>query len=112
MRATLPAGSYEAIDYNVCGFSSGSWAEGAATLADWQAQGWGQNSQAADPGFISNTNLMAAAETAAMVDSGHPTLSSPTSINGVLRDSSPDAGAYEFNANLTPRIYLPVVVAD
>lgn len=111
LRATLPAASYEAIDYNICGFGSGSWAEGFTTLADWQNQGWGIHSQAIDPGFLSNSILIAATESAAMVDAGDPTLSAPTSINGIIRDGSPDAGAYELGVGLTPRLYLPIIVA-
>ncbi len=112
LRATLASASYEAIDYNVCGFSSGSWAEGYAALSDWQGQGWGQHSQTADPGFLSNSILMAAVESAAMVDAGHPTLSAPTSINDIVRDGNPDAGAYEFVTGITPRVYLPAVVTE
>jgi len=112
LRATLPAASYEAIDYNVCGFSSGSWAQGFSALSDWQGQGWGQQSQEADPGFLSDTILIAGSESAAMVDAGHPTLSAPTSINGIIRDGNPDAGAYEFGVGLTPQVYLPAIVAE
>jgi len=96
LDADLPVSSYNTIDYNVCGFNSGIWAEGAATLADWQALGWGANSQAANPGFTSAWNLSPASNTAATVDAGHPTLSSPTDIYSYPRDSAPDAGAYEW----------------
>ena len=98
LEADLPTSSYDAIDYNVCGFSAGVWANWVGDLSNWQALGWGAHSQAANPGFISAWDLSPASNTAAIVDAGHPTLSSPTDIDGNPRDSAPDAGAYEWSA--------------
>jgi len=98
LEADLPASSYDAIDYNVCGFAAGIWANWVGGLADWQALGWGAHSQAANPGFTSAWDLSPASNTATIVDAGHPTLSSPTDIYGYPRDSAPDAGAYEWGA--------------
>jgi hypothetical protein len=95
LQADLPASSYEAIDYNVCGFGSGDWAAGIGDLSDWQALGWGVYSQAIVPGFTSNTDLSPASDQSAIVDAGHPTLSSPIDITGRARDETVEAGAYE-----------------
>ncbi|MFQ5344313.1 MAG: hypothetical protein ACE5F6_22455, partial [Anaerolineae bacterium] len=96
LEADLPASSYDAIDYNVCGFAAGIWANWVGDLSDWQALGWGAHSQAANPGFTSAWDLSPVSTGAASVDAGHPTLSSPTDIYGNPRDSAPDAGAYEW----------------
>ena len=105
----LPSGSYDVIDYNVCGFSVGSWATGAGNLAAWQAQGWGANSIADNPGFISSTDLRAGSETAVIVNAGHPTLSSGVDFGGNGRFAQPDAGAYEWLGALK-EVYLPLVL--
>ncbi|MFQ5857204.1 MAG: cellulase family glycosylhydrolase [Anaerolineae bacterium] len=98
LEADLPASSYDAIDYNVCEYSSGVWANWVGDLSNWQALGWGAHSQATDPGFTSSSDLSPALESAAVVAAGHPTLSSPTDIDGNSRDAAPDAGAYEWSA--------------
>jgi hypothetical protein len=95
LRADLPTASYEAIDYNVCGFEAGNWAANVGDLTAWQALGWGAHSQAVDPGFVSNSDLLPASEQSAIVGAGHPTLSSPTDITGRTRDETIEAGAYE-----------------
>ena len=95
LEADLPASSYVVIDYNVCGFSSGTWERRVGQLSDWQALAWSTHSQAADPGFVSSSDLSAASESAAIVDAGHPTLSFAADIEGDPRGSTPDAGAYE-----------------
>ncbi|MCA9919387.1 MAG: right-handed parallel beta-helix repeat-containing protein [Anaerolineales bacterium] len=105
----LAASSYNAIDYNVCGFGTGNWAFGVGDLAAWQAQGWGANSQAAAPGFVSSSDLRPGGETAVLVNAGHPTLSSLADFNGGVRDAQPDAGAYEWHP-LTEKLFLPLVV--
>ncbi len=97
-RATLDPTAYDEIDYNVCGFGAGEWSDGIGGLSAWQALGWDTHSQATDAGYAdpSHGNLAAASASARIVDSGHPTLSSPTDIDGHLRDARPDVGAYEF----------------
>jgi hypothetical protein len=97
LEADLPASSYDAIDYNVCGYSSGVWANWVGDLSDWQALGWGTHSQATDPGFTDAWDLSPVSNTAAVVGAGHPTLSSPTDMYGQPRDAAPDAGAYEWD---------------
>jgi hypothetical protein len=109
LDATMAAGSYDVIDYNVCDFSAGGWANGVGDLAAWQAQGWGENSIAAAPGFVSGSDLRPGAETAVIVDAGHPTLSSATEIGGNGRDALPDVGAYEW-LGAWEQTYLPLVV--
>lgn len=106
---SLPASSYDVIDYNVCGFSTGSWATTAADLAAWQTQGWGANAIADAPGFVSSTDLRAGSETAVLVNAGSPTLSSLMDFNGDVRDAQPDAGAYEWHP-LTEKLFLPLAV--
>ncbi|MAT95664.1 MAG: hypothetical protein CL608_00735 [Anaerolineaceae bacterium] len=106
---TLAAGSYDVIDYNVCGFSAGSWATTAANLATWQALGWGANSSAGTPGFMSSTDLRAGSETAVIVNAGHPTLSSTVDFLGNGRDALPDVGAYEWLGDLAT-VFLPFVL--
>jgi hypothetical protein len=105
LRADLGPTAYDAIDYNVCGFGAGEWADGSGGLSAWQALGWDTHSQAAAPGFAdpAHGDLSAASASARIVDSGHPTLSSPIDIDGRLRDARPDVGAYEFIPTL--RLY-------
>jgi hypothetical protein len=79
----------------VCGFEDGNWAAGVGDLSDWQALGWGVHSQAVVPGFTSSTDLSPASDQSAVVDAGHPTLSSPIDITGRTRDETIEAGAYE-----------------
>ena len=115
IQATLPAANYIDIDHNICGFTAGSWADGYATLTAWQATGFGGNSQATSPGFTSNSDLSPSGETAAIVDAGHPSLSSFTDITGAFRDAQPDVGAYEWNGYIPiydEFIYLPAVVTS
>lgn len=100
LEADLPAASYNTIDYNVCGYGAGEWANGVGNLSVWQILGWGTSSQAADPGFTSSSDLSPISESASIVDAGHPTLSAPNDINGDPRDLVPDAGAYEFRPML------------
>ena len=107
LRADLPTGSYQDIDYNVCYFpdaDGAEWADGSGSSPDplsaWQAaSGFGGQSQMTDPGFADPVayDLSAKSATAAIVDSGHPTLSSPLEINGWPRDALPDVGAYEWS---------------
>ncbi|MCA9932622.1 MAG: right-handed parallel beta-helix repeat-containing protein [Ardenticatenaceae bacterium] len=109
LHMPLAASSYNAIDYNVCGFDTGKWALDVGDLAAWQSQGWGANSQAADPGFASSSNLRPSTETAVLIKSGHPTLSSPTDFDGNVRAAPPAAGAYEWLV-LDMAAWLPLVV--
>ena len=106
---SLAANNYDVIDYNVCGNNTGSWATTANDLAKWQEQGWGTNSQATSPGFTSNTNLFPESETAALTQSGHPTLSSSIDFDGSIRPAPPSAGAYE-SADLSNKLYLPLMM--
>ncbi len=109
LDATQAASSYDVIDHNVCDFSVGEWANAVGDLAAWQAFGWGGNSLAALPGFVSGGDLRPGAETAALVNAGHPTLSSTVDFAENGRDALPDVGAYEWLGNLT-QLYLPLVV--
>lgn len=109
LNVDLPLGAYQEIDHNICYFPAASgaeWANGYGTNPDpltaWQqSSGMGQQSQMTNPAFAdpAGLDLSAAAESSAMVDSGHPMLSSTHEIHGLLRDSSPDAGAYEWNTS-------------
>lgn len=111
LDAALSADSYTAIDYNLCQFGTGEWADGVGSLAAWQALGWGAHSQVADPGFVSDVNLYPLAETAALVGAGHPSLSSPTDFDGNPRAGTPDAGAYEWIEPLVLLfLYLPLAI--
>jgi hypothetical protein len=76
LDATMSAANYNVIDHNVCGFSAGEWANGVGDLAAWQVLGWGANSIADAPGFVSGTDLRPGSETAVLVNAGSPTLSS------------------------------------
>lgn len=106
----LPLGSssYGAIDHNVCGFSVGEWVDGVGGLGSWQALGWGLSSQAALPGFVSNSDLHPTSEMAAMVQAGHPTLSSAFDYDGNARPVLPSAGAYEWLTTVF-QLWLPVI---
>jgi hypothetical protein len=110
LDTTLPSGNYDVIDYNVCGFNVGEWANTVGDLSAWQAVGWGAHSQAANPGFVSGSDLRAGSETAVVVDAGMPGLSSTMDFDGNGRGALPDAGAYEWHA-LQPAVWLPIITA-
>lgn len=105
----LSAANYNMVDHNVCGFAAGEWANGVGNLAAWQALGWGTNSQASNPGFVSTTNLRPASETAVIIQAGHPSLSSATDFDGNARPTPPAAGAYEW-LTLDKKVWLPMIV--
>ncbi len=93
-------------DYNdlyTTGSNIARWSNNAlATLADLQsASSMDANSIAANPGFVSNTDLHV---TAAALDSvGTPLTRVTTDIDGQTRDANkPDIGADEFIAGATP----------
>lgn len=106
LNVDLPLGSYQEIDHNICHFPNApgaEWSNSFGTSPDplsaWQtASGFGGQSQHADPGFADPAvfDLSAISGASAMVDSGHPTLSSETEIHDLLRDTLPDVGAYEW----------------
>ena len=109
LDAMMSAANYNVINHNVCGFNGGEWANGVGDLAAWQVIGWGINSIADVPGFVSGADLRPNSETAVIVNAGHPTLSSSTDFAGNGRDSLPDVGAYEWHA-LTEKLFLPLAV--
>ncbi|MBK7896292.1 MAG: right-handed parallel beta-helix repeat-containing protein [Anaerolineaceae bacterium] len=109
LDATLAASNYDLIDYNVCGFSAGEWANGVGNLAAWQGMGWATNSIADLPGFVSGSDLRPGVATAVLIQAGHPTLSSPTDFNGSPRPAPPSAGAYEW-LELAEKLYIPLLV--
>lgn len=108
LDTTLAASSYTTIDYNVCDFSAGEWANTVGDLLTWQAAGWGSHSIVANPGFVSGSDLRAGSETAVIVNSGHPSLSSGVEFGGNGRFAQPDVGAYEW-LNVE-QVLLPLVV--
>ena len=105
LRTNLPTSSYDAIDHNLClapNSPNAEWSDQMGDLAAWQvATGFDTNSAAVDPGFAAPAllDLSAASDSSAMVDSGHPTESSPQEIGGASRDANPDTGAHEFGIN-------------
>lgn len=104
IRAVLPTAAYTDVDHNLCFYPNApgaQWADDIGNLGAWQATtGFGSTSANVDPGFADSASgdLSAASEVAAMVDNGHPTLSSPLEIGGVPRGAQPDVGAYEWGA--------------
>ena len=110
LNVDLPLGAYQEIDHNICHFPNApgaEWSSGYGTSPDpltaWQAgSGFGDSSQQTDPGFSdpADLDLSPTSESSAMVDSGHPTLSSPFEFHGLSRDSLPDVGAYEWSVGL------------
>jgi hypothetical protein len=108
LRVDLPLTAYQEIDHNICHFPNASgaeWSNGYGTSPDplsaWQATGFGQQSQMTDPGFADPAafDLSAASESAPIVDTGHPTLSSLTEFHGLSREALPDVGAYEWGVS-------------
>ncbi len=97
----LPKGAYKMVDNNLC-FTpnvSPSWVRGVGSLASWRSRtGFDQNSDAKDPGFRSvdaPCHLEAGSRSSAMVDKGHPTMSSPAGFGGAKGSGAPDVGAYQ-----------------
>jgi len=101
----LPFAAYSAIDHNLCfapAAPGAEWADGYGSLPAWVAtSGFDLSSATDDPGFADPQagDLAAATATAAMVDSGHPSLSCPVEIGGFPRDLAPDAGAHEWGVD-------------
>lgn len=104
-RLDLPLSAYATIDNNICftpAAAAAEWADGYGGLATWQAaSGFDLASVTGDPGFSDPTagDLAAASAGALMVDSGHPTLSSPVEVSGFPRPIPPDCGAYEYGVD-------------
>ncbi|MCC6602980.1 MAG: right-handed parallel beta-helix repeat-containing protein [Anaerolineae bacterium] len=109
LDATMATGNYNVINHNVCGYSAGEWANAVGDLAAWQVIGWGINSIADVPGFVSGADLRPGSETAVIVNAGSPGLSSQTDFNGNGRDSLPDVGAFEWLGALE-KLFLPLVI--
>jgi hypothetical protein len=96
---------FDAVGYNLCytpNAPNAEWADGIGSLSAWQALGHGQGSQVANPGFSDprNWDLSPSSSSSQMVGAGHPQLSSPMAFWGAQRTSSPDAGAFEFGADM------------
>ena len=113
LDADLGASSYDVIDHNACHFpaADAEWEDGSGTSPDpllaWSsASGFDTRSLLDDPGFSSpagpDFDLSAASDASAIVDAGHPTLSSPIDIEGNARDTNPDIGAFEYGAAPPP----------
>jgi hypothetical protein len=108
LAADLGAAAYTDVDHNLCWFPNApgaEWSDGYGTDPDplqaWRdATGFGGSSAMVDPGFADAAagDLGPENAAAAMVDAGHPTLSSPMDIDGLPRDGQPDVGAYEWGA--------------
>ncbi len=98
LALSLDASAYDTIDHNICVATQGGWEETVTTLSDWQALGWGASSRNVQPGFasIADYDLRSENESAPMVDAGSVTESATTDLEGHLRDSLPDVGAYEW----------------
>lgn len=102
----LPVGAYVDIDNNLCFHPSApgaEWVDGLGSLLDWRAaSGFDDQSSEVDPGFADPAagDLSPSGESAATVNSGHPTLSSPEAIGGLPRDDQPDSGAFEWRVGL------------
>jgi len=101
-RFELSPSAYETIDHNICHAPSApeaEWVDGYGDLSAWAtATGFDGSSSNGDPGFAdpSAGDLSAESGNAAMVDQGHPSLSSPTEFGGFPRDAAPDVGAFEW----------------
>ena len=95
----------DTIDHNICHAPSapgGEWVDGYGDLVAWTGtSGFDGSSSTGDPGFADPAagDLSAASENAAMVDQGHPTLSSPMEVGGFARDAAPDVGAHEWGVD-------------
>ncbi len=99
----LPSSNYLDIDNNLCyhpNATNAEWSNQSGNLSQWQfSSGFSFNSVEANPGYESPENDMLWAENqdAAIVGTGHPTLSSSLDYNNSERDTAPDIGAYEFH---------------
>ncbi|MEM8997434.1 MAG: hypothetical protein AAGF23_21800, partial [Acidobacteriota bacterium] len=104
--ADLPTGAYVDIDHNLCfhpAAPGAEWAHDVGDLPAWRAAtGFDGQSDDADPGSADPAagDLRPGSGQAATVDSGHPALSSPRSIDGVARGDRPDRGAFEWATGL------------
>lgn len=101
-RFDLATSAYDTIDHNICHTPSApgaEWVDGQGSLSLWAtATGFDGNSSTGDPGFAdpASGDLSAASDSAAMIDQGHPALSSPIEFWGFPRDPAPDVGAHEW----------------
>lgn len=105
MNLNAPSTDFNDVDYNICyrpNSVSSQWEANTGSLASWQsASGFDMNSSNSDPGFNdpANDDLSITDEFSLMVDTGHLILSSMIDFSGVVRDSLPDTGAYEWLAD-------------
>lgn len=113
----LPTSAFDAFDYNLCYYPNASgadWSSQDSTLSAWQTStGFDLNSWNTDPGFANPAagDFTAVSGSAAIVDNGHPTLSSLQEINGGFRTPPSDIGAQEWAMLVfSDYIYLPAIL--
>lgn len=93
---------YAKIDYNICGYTLGSWVQGGTNLTDWQISGFGVQSQHSSPGYTNDTDLHPSGNSAIVIAAGDPVNSSSVDFDGNSRPNPPSVGAYEwFNTYCT-----------
>lgn len=103
--ADLPTIDYLDIDYNLCytpNASNAEWSNNFGSLSNWQlSSGFSQNSSENNSSFTNPTSnqLWAEDQNSAMINAGHPTLSSLCDYNCTPRDMQPDIGAFEWIAD-------------
>jgi hypothetical protein len=99
--AGLSKASFTSFDYNLCYFqnSSGLWEATGGSLSAWRSStGLDAHSLGSDPLYTSVTApnySLRQGKGSPVIDSGHPTLSSPLDALINPRDTKPDMGAYE-----------------
>lgn len=103
----MTLGSFTVFDYNLCWSGAVDppvYSQAYATLASAQAAGFDTNGLKADPVLVAtpavgNGYSMAIQTTSPAKNTGSTTYYGRLGFGGVLRDATPDIGAYEFGAS-------------
>lgn len=100
----IVAAKFTSMDYNLCfwaGATAPKWDLSRSTLAVQQAAGFDTHSLTGDPLITTPASpdySLAISTGSPAKNAGHPSKSSRLSYGGVLRDATPDIGAFEFGA--------------
>lgn len=101
----LATSAFSAFDYNLCYYAAtaGVWDSTRTTMAAQQAAGFDLHSKAVDPVItapVAPLYSMVMGSSSPAINAGHPTQSSKFANRGLLRNTTPDIGAFQQSATV------------